>query len=82
MTAMSGRTARRTDRLFGASLVALDWAAGGFAAWLVVGWWRSGEISHDRLLLVALGAVAAALARTVLVVPAIRYRPGTRRRSR
>ena len=82
MTGMSGRTGKRMDRLFGTGLVALDWAAGGFAAWLVVGWWWSGELSHDRLLVLALGVAAAALARTVLVVPAIRYRSGTRRRSK
>ncbi|MCY4318475.1 MAG: hypothetical protein OXE76_04640 [Alphaproteobacteria bacterium] len=72
---------RRMDRLFGAGLVALDWAAGGFAAWLCLGWWRAGTMTNEKLVLLGLGAVVAALVRTALVVPAVRYGRGNRGRS-
>ena len=79
MTGMAARTAIRMDRLFGAGLVAFDWAAGGFAAWIFLGWWRTGEVTDERLVLLGLGAVAVALGRTALVVLAVKYRPGRRR---
>ena len=81
MTEMTAPIARRLDRLFGAGLVALDWAAGGFAAWLFLGWWRVDEMTNEKLVLLGLGAVAAALVRTALVVPAVRYGRESRGRS-
>lgn len=81
MTEMAARTGRRMDRLFGAGLVALDWVAGGLAGWIFLEWWRAGEMTKERMVLLGMGAVVAALVRTALVVPAVKCRSGTRRRS-
>ena len=81
MTEMEHPHSALIDSLFGAGLMAFDWAAGGLAAWLFLGWWRVDEMTNEKLVLLGLGAVAAALVRTALVVRAVRYRPGNRGRS-
>lgn len=81
MTEMEHPYSTWMDSLFGAGLMAFDWAAGGVAGWLFLGWWRVDEMTNEKLVLLGLGAVVAALVRTALVVPAVRYRPGNRGRS-
>ena len=81
MTEATGQAGRGMDRLFGAGLVALDWAAGGLLGWIFLGWWRAGEMTNERLVFLLLAVVVLVLVRTVLVVPAVRCRPESRGRS-